>query len=155
MLAGLVAAPLMARAGERGLTAAGLLACAAGCALETSGVLPLVLGGAALVGGCIVAINVGGMTLVQRQTPGHLLGRVDAAVNAVVTVPQAASIAAGAAALAVADYRVLLAVMAAGLLAAAGYLARGPRVQPRPPAVDTGGNQQSTAGIGTMQPGVR
>ena len=76
-------------------------------------------------------------------------------MNTVVTVPQAASIAAGAAALAVADYRVLLAVMAAVLLAAAVYLARGPKVRPAPPAVDTGGNQQSSAGIDTMQPGVR
>lgn len=155
VLAGLLAARLMARAGERVLVAAGLLACAAGCALEASGLLPLVLGGAALMGGCIVAINVGGMTLVQRQTPGHLLGRVDAAVNALVTVPQAASIAVGAAALAVAGYRVLLAVMTAVLLAAAAYLARGPKVRPGPPAVDTGGDQQSSAGVDTMQLGVR
>jgi len=155
VLAGLLAARLMARAGERVLVAGGLLACAAGCALEASPLLALVIAGAALVGGCIVWINIGAITLIQHQTPGHLLGRVDGAVHALVTVPQAASIAAGAAAPAVAGYRVLLAVMTAVLLAAAAYLARGRRVRPAPPAVDTGGNQQSSAGVDTMQPGVR
>ncbi|MFI5066202.1 MAG: MFS transporter [Streptosporangiales bacterium] len=155
VLAGLLAAPVMARAGARTLITGGLLACAVGCAFEASAALALVIPGAALVGGCIVWINIGAITLIQHQTPGHLLGRVDAAVNTVVTVPQAASIAAGAAALAVAGYRVLLAVMTAVLLAAAAYLARGPKVRPAPSAVDTGGNQQSSAGIDTMQPGVR
>ena len=130
VLAGLLAAPVMVRAGAQTLITGGLLACAAGCAFEASAALALVIPGAALVGGCIVWINIGAITLIQHQTPGHLLGRVDAAVNMVVTVPQAASIAAGAAALAVADYRVLLAVMAAVLLAAAIYLARGPKVRP-------------------------
>jgi hypothetical protein len=80
---------------------------------------------------------------------------VDGAVNALVTGPQAASIAAGGAVLAVTGYRVLLAVMTAVLLAAAAYLARGRTVRPSRPAVDTGGNQQSSAGVDTMQPGVR
>jgi hypothetical protein len=51
---------------------------------------------------------------------------VDAAANVLVTVPQAVSIAVGAAAIAALDYRILLAVMAAVMLAAAGYLARVP-----------------------------
>ncbi len=84
------------------------------------------LAGGALLGVCIVWINVGAITLVQRQTPARLLGRVDAAANVLVTVPQAVSIAVGAAAVAVLGYRILLAVMAAVMLVAAGYLARVP-----------------------------
>jgi hypothetical protein len=41
-------------------------------------------------------------------------------------VPQAVSIAVGAAAIAVLDYRILLAVMAVVMLVAAGFLARVP-----------------------------
>ncbi|MGP7997394.1 MAG: MFS transporter [Streptosporangiaceae bacterium] len=123
---GLVAVPLMARTSERALADGGLLACALACLAEMTGQLAAVLAGGALLGVCIVWINVGGITLLQRRTPGRLLGRVDAAANVLITVPQAASIAVGAAVIAVLDYRILLAVMAAVMLAAAGYLARVP-----------------------------
>ncbi|HTT52414.1 MAG TPA: MFS transporter [Streptosporangiaceae bacterium] len=123
---GLAAAPLMARTSERALAGGGLLACALACLAELTGQLAVVLAGGALLGVCIVWINVGAVTLLQRRTPGRLLGRVDAAANVLVTVPQAGSIAVGAAVIAVLDYRILLAVMAAVMLAAAGYLARVP-----------------------------
>ncbi len=126
VLGGLLAAPVLARTSERLLVGSGLLACALSCLAATSGQLTLVLVGGALLGVCIVWINVGAITLVQRQTPARLLGRVDAAVNVLVTVPQAVSIAVGAAAIAVLDYRILLAVMAVVMLAAAGFLARVP-----------------------------
>jgi predicted MFS family arabinose efflux permease len=126
ILGGLLAAPVLARTSERLLVGTGLLACALSCLAAMTGQLVLVLAGGALLGVCIVWINVGAITLVQRQTPARLLGRVDAAANVLVTVPQAVSIAVGAAAIAVLDYRVLLAVMAAVMLAAAGYLARVP-----------------------------
>lgn len=123
---GLLAAPVLARTSERLLVGSGLLACALSCVAAATGWLALVLAGGALLGACIVWINVGAITLIQRQTPARLLGRVDAAANVLVTVPQAVSIAVGAAAIAVLDYRILLAVMAAVMLAAAGYLARVP-----------------------------
>jgi predicted MFS family arabinose efflux permease len=126
VLGGLLAAPVLARTSERLLVGSGLLACALSCLAATTGRLALVLAAGALLGVCIVWINVGAITLVQRQTPAGLLGRVDAAANVLVTVPQAISIAVGAAAIAVLDYRILLAVMAAVMLAAAGYLARVP-----------------------------
>ena len=126
VLGGLLAAPVLARTSERLLVGSGLLACALSCLAATTGRLALVLAAGALLGVCIVWINVGAITLVQRQTPARLLGRVDAAANVLVTVPQAISIAVGAAAIAVLDYRILLAVMAAVMLAAAGYLARVP-----------------------------
>jgi MFS transporter len=123
---GLLAAPVLARTSERLLVGSGLVACALSCLAAMTGQLALVLAGGALLGVCIVWINVGAITLVQRQTPAQLLGRVDAAANVLVTVPQAVSIAVGAAAIAVLDYRILLAVMAAVMLAAAGFLARVP-----------------------------
>ncbi len=126
VLGGLLAAPAMARTSERLLVGGGLLACALSCLAAMTGRLALVLAGGALLGVCIVWINVGAITLVQRQTPARLLGRVDAAANVLVTVPQAVSIAVGAAAIAVLDYRILLAVMAAVMLVAAGFLARVP-----------------------------
>ena len=126
VLGGLLAAPVLARTSERLLVGSGLLACALSCLAATTGRLALVLAAGALLGVCIVWINVGAITLVQRQTPAGLLGRVDAAANVLVTVPQAISIAVGAAVIAVLDYRILLAVMAAVMLAAAGYLARVP-----------------------------
>ncbi len=158
VLAGVAAAPLMTRAGPRTLVTGGLLACAAGCAILATPALPLVLAGSVLVGGCIAWINIGAITLVQQHTPGHLLGRVNAAANTMVTVPQAVSIAAGAAALAVLDYRLLLTVMTVVLLAAGGYLARGPRARrlpARPDTLrhqppDTRSNQQSSAEMDIM-----
>ena len=54
--------------------------------------------------------------------PADLLGRVDAALTIAVTVPQTASIAL----VAVVDYRLLLAVMAAVLVISVVYLMGGP-----------------------------
>jgi len=61
-----------------------------------------------------------------RRIPADLLGRVDAALTIAVTVPQTASIALGAALVAVVDYRLLLAVMAAVLVISVVYLMGGP-----------------------------
>jgi len=120
---GALAGPVMRRTGERALIAAGLAACAAAALLLITASLPLVLAASAAVGLCIVWINVGAITLIQRRTPGDLLGRVDAALEFAIIVPQAASIAAGAALIAVVNYRVLLVAMAAGIGFSAGYLA--------------------------------
>ena len=120
---GALAAPVMRRAGERALVAAGLAACAAAALLLITGWLPLVLAASAALGLCIVWINVGAITLIQRCTPADLLGRVDAALEFAIIVPQAASIAVGAALIAVVSYRILLLVMAAVIGFSAGYLA--------------------------------
>jgi MFS family permease len=129
LVGGALAAPVMRRAGERALVAAGLAACAAGALLLITAWLPLVLAASAALGLCIVWINVGAVTLIQRRTPGDLLGRVDAALEFAIIVPQAASIAVGAALIATVSYRVLLAVMAAVIAFSACYLAAG-REQP-------------------------
>ena len=118
-----LAAPVMRRAGESALIAAGLAACAVAALLLITAWLPLVLVAMAAIGLCIVWINVGAITLIQRCTPADLLGRVDAALEFAIIVPQAASIAAGAALIAVVGYRILLLAMGAVIGFSAGYLA--------------------------------
>jgi MFS family permease len=115
----------MRRAGERALVAAGLVACAGGALLLITAWLPLVLAASAALGLCIVWINVGAITLIQRRTPADLLGRVDAALEFAIIVPQAASIAVGAALIAVVNYRILLLAMAGVIAFSAGYLVSG------------------------------
>jgi predicted MFS family arabinose efflux permease len=119
---GILAGPVMRRTSERALVAGGLTACAATALLLITAVLPLVLVASAMLGVCIVWINVGAITLIQRRTPGVLLGRVDAALEFAVTVPQAVSIAAGAALIAVVSYRILLLAMATVIGFSAAYL---------------------------------
>lgn len=123
LIGGALAAPVMRRTSERALMAGGLAACAAAALLLITGSLPLVLLAMAGVGLCVVWINVGAVTLIQRRTPGPLLGRVDAALEFAVVVPQAASIALGAALIAAVNYRILLVAMAVVIGFSAAYLA--------------------------------
>jgi MFS family permease len=123
LVGGALAAPVMRRSSERVLMAGGLAACAVAALLLITGSLPLVLAAMAGVGLCVVWINVGAVTLIQRRTPGPLLGRVDAALEFAVVVPQAASIALGAALIAAVNYRILLLAMAAVIGFSAVYLA--------------------------------
>jgi MFS family permease len=123
LIGGALAARVMRRTSERALMAGGLAACAASTLLLTTGSLPLVLVAMAGIGLCVVWINVGAVTLIQRRTPGPLLGRVDAALEFAIVVPQAASIALGAALIAAVNYRILLLAMAAVIGFSAVYLA--------------------------------
>jgi len=126
---GAMAAPVMRRTGERALVALALAVAAAACLLLILPSLPVVLAAMGLLGVGIVWVNVGAITLIQRRTPPALLGRVDAALTIAITVPQTASIALGAALVAVVDYRLLLATMAVVIVAAAAYLAGWPRAR--------------------------
>jgi len=126
---GAMAAPVMRRTGERTLVALALAVAAAACLLLILPSLPVVLAAMGLLGVGIVWVNVGAITLIQRRTPPALLGRVDAALTIAITVPQTASIALGAALVAVVDYRLLLATMAVVIVAAAAYLAGWPRAR--------------------------
>jgi MFS family permease len=121
-----VAGPVMRRTSERALVAGGLASCAAAALLLLTAALPVVLIGCAALGLCVVWVNVGAITLIQLHTPGALIGRVDAAINFAIVVPQAASIAVGAALIAVLNYRILLLAMATVIAASATYLAWGP-----------------------------
>ena len=114
--------PLMQRTSERTMIAAGLLTCAGSFLLLTAGLLPVVLAACALLGISLIWIDVAAITLLQRRTPPALIGRVDSALTLAGSVPQALSIAAGAALVAIVNYRVLLVVMAVVIAASAAYL---------------------------------
>jgi MFS family permease len=120
---GLLAAPVLRRTSERALIAGGLAACAVSALLLITPLVPVVGLASAGLGLCIVWINVGAVTLIQRRTPPELIGRVDAALEFAIVVPQAASIALGAALIAAVNYRILLLAMAAVIGFSAVYLA--------------------------------
>jgi MFS family permease len=78
----------------------------------------------------IVAFN----TLLQRQTPGRLMGRVSTTVEVLTTTPQALSIALGALLVTVLDYRAIFVAMALGTVLAVAYVLTALRGRLRPPA---------------------
>jgi MFS family permease len=119
---GLAAMRLARRQGERTLVVTGLLLIAAGtAALLAPGLLPALAGTVVIGLGAPVAV-VGLFTALQRHTPPALQGRVAAAADTMITVPQVLSIALGAALVSVLDYRVLLAGMALVVAASGGWL---------------------------------
>lgn len=132
---GLVAARVVRRLGERGTVVAGvlLLAAAMGGLLVLTLLAPVpepwglvALGVGLAVGGLgIPWIVVGASTYRMRVTPRELQGRTSAAMNVAFNLPQTVVTMLGAAALAVVDYRVLIAVSVVVLLGAAA-LGRAP-----------------------------
>ena len=80
------------------------------------------LGATAVMGAGIPVVIVAYNTLLQKQTPGRLMGRVSTATEVLITTPQALSIAVGALLVTLLDYRLIFAVMCAGTAAAAVYL---------------------------------
>ena len=138
VIGGPTAAPLIRRIGEARLIAAGMLLAATGALLETPPVLASVLAGAICFGAAIPWLVVGLITLGQRLTPPELQGRVYAAFDTIITVPQTASIALGAGLIATTGYRPLLLTMTTVMALAAVYLlsrpiASGERVTPSSP----------------------
>jgi hypothetical protein len=80
-----------------------------------------------LVAGPIAGIGVswaivGFSTALQMRTPLVIQGRVSAAADLTLSVAQAASIGTGALLSTLVDYRILFGVMAAVVLASAGFL---------------------------------
>jgi MFS family permease len=84
--------------------------------------LLLVLPTAVLTGVGLPYVIVGINTLMQRVTPGELMGRVSAATEALISGPQAISIAVGAILVEQLPFRVLFVIMAVVSAASAAYL---------------------------------
>jgi MFS family permease len=116
------AARIDRRAGELALAALGMGLTSAGALLMISASLPVVLAGKVLFGAGVPWIVVGAVTLLQRRTPDRLQGRVYSAADLLLGAPQTASIAAGAALLAVVGYRWLLVAEAVVVGLAGAYL---------------------------------
>ncbi|MEU5937952.1 MFS transporter [Micromonospora sp. NPDC047548] len=125
LLGGVASAALVRRLGELGTVGVGVTAIAAGTLALVRPALALALLASVLIGLGLPVALVGTMTLVQRRTPAHLVGRVSAALDALISGPQAVAIGAGALLVGLVDYRVLYGVTAAVLAGAAGYLVTG------------------------------
>jgi hypothetical protein len=84
--------------------------------------LPLVAVGVAVAGFGVSWFIVGLMTAIQVRTPLRLQGRVSSAADLIISTPQTASIAVGAALIAVVDYRVLVVAESVAVTFCAAYL---------------------------------
>lgn len=122
VLAGLTAARLARRIGDGLLVAAGMASFGLGALLQTVPSVAVVATGMVLCGASMPWIAIGLTTIGFRHTPPELVGRVYAGFTVVMTVPQLIAMAAGAALIAVVDFRVVLLTMALTVAAAAGYL---------------------------------
>lgn len=128
LLGGLSAAKTVRAIGEIGTVAVGI---SLFLPLIVTSLWPsvwLVMPTAAIGGLGLPWIIVGLVTLMQRVTPGELMGRVSAAMDAFISGPQALSIAAGAVLVEQLPFRVLLVVMAVVSGASAIYLWTGRRL---------------------------
>lgn len=119
---GVTAASVLHRVGEVRLVGSGLalFAFADLCLIAPSLPIVLVAGPAAGIG--VSWAIVGFSTALQTRTPLAIQGRVSAAADLTLSVAQATSIATGALLSTFVDYRILFVVMAAVVLASAGYL---------------------------------
>jgi MFS family permease len=118
---GLTASRLVRRLGEVAATATGLAAMALSTAVVAlARDLTVVFAGVVILGIAIPWTFVAFTTLMQRRTPGHLIGRVSATVDVVLSTPQAVSLALGSLLVSLLDYRtifwIIAAVMTAGAL---------------------------------------
>lgn len=123
LISGLLSSRVIRRTGEPRAIALGLALLALGVGGVAAGtqVWHLVIAVAVLGAGIplmIVAYN----TLLQRQTPSRLMGRVSTATEVLITTPQALSIAVGALLVTLIDYRLIFTMMAVGTALAAVYL---------------------------------
>ncbi|SCL19162.1 Na+/melibiose symporter [Micromonospora nigra] len=130
LVGGLLSPAVVRRAGEVGTLAAGVAFF--GPAALALAYPNLWLGFAAvLMAGVSLPLTMVGLhTLIQRRTPGALLGRVAAASEAVVSGPQALSIGGGALLVGVVDYRLLFALIGVLTLLAGAYLWHGRQLSP-------------------------
>jgi MFS family permease len=119
---GVTAAAVLRRVGEVHLVGIGLAAFAVAdlCLIAPS--LTVVLVAGPLAGFGVAWAIVGFSTALQTRTPLAIQGRVSAAADLTLSVAQATSIATGALLSTMIDYRILFVVMAAVVLASAGYL---------------------------------
>ncbi|WP_316527973.1 MFS transporter [Kitasatospora brasiliensis] len=131
VLAALTAGWACRRIGEGRAVGIALLIMAVGAVLLMAPTAWLVFPGIVMAGFSLPWAIVGVVTLLQRTTPKDMLGRVYGSFDLFTSTPLAVSIAAGSALIAPLGYRLLLAVMAAGVAVPALYLMTRPEQKER------------------------
>jgi MFS family permease len=121
---GLASSAVVKRIGEVATSVVGLAAIVVGIlVMAATHHFTVVCLAAAIFGAAIPLAIVALMTLVQRRTPQAVMGRVSAAVEVVMAVPQAVSLAVGALLVVVLSYRQIFVIMAAVTALGAAYIA--------------------------------
>lgn len=124
VLGGLVVSRLVKTYGEIAVAILGLAAMALGSAgIAAAPTLPVVLAFTTMLGLSLPFVMVSYMTLLQRRTPQRVIGRVSAAVEVVLTTPQAVSLALGSLLVVLIEWRMIFAIKAMVIAVAASYVA--------------------------------
>ncbi|MFF0341025.1 MFS transporter [Kribbella sp. NPDC004875] len=114
---GLTASRAVRRLGEVAVCAAGLTALAVATVVCIAApTIAVVLVGAAICGVGLPWTFISFTTLMQRRSPGHLIGRVSTAVEVLVSTPQAISLALGSLLVSLLSYRQIFAIIAVVIL---------------------------------------
>ncbi len=153
VIGGVVVGATMRKIGEFPTIAWSLVAIGVGVGLLAWATLAIVLVSAVAIGIAVSFYNVAFVTLIQRRTDVTMQGRVMSAVEAVFTVPYAASIAAGAILISVVSFRTIYLVQAVLFLAIAGYLTVTARDRLRRPTPSPGRRRRRARGRSTSRDG--
>jgi MFS family permease len=122
ILGGVTVAALMRRLGDLRVAGLGVLTLGLGDGALLVPRLAVIAPAASIAGVGVVWAVVALATAYQRRSPSVLQGRVSAAANMLLSVPQTISIALGALLVTLIDYRLEIAIMTAATLLAAAYL---------------------------------
>lgn len=150
---GLTAGRVLRRLGDARLTGLGIALFGCGDLAMLAPRVTVVLAGLVVAGLGLSWSVVGFGTAVQRRTPAALQGRVYAATDALVTIPQTISIALGAALSTLVDYRAMIVALATVMGACGLILLRRSGSQALDPEALTTANAGATAA--RAQPGPR
>jgi MFS family permease len=113
VVGGLTASRWVRRLGETGAVVVGLALLAGSLAVvAATSTLGVMLAAVVPLGYSVPVLFIAFTTLMQRRTPQALMGRVSAAVEVVMGVPQAVSLAIGALLVTIVSYHVIFGVMA-------------------------------------------
>jgi MFS family permease len=123
VIGGVIVGASMRKIGEFATITWALVAIGVGVGILVWPTLAIVLVSAMAIGIAVSFYNVAFTTLMMRRTDVAMQGRVNSAIEAVFTVPYAASIAAGAVLISVVSFRTIYAAQAVMFFAIAGYLA--------------------------------
>ncbi|WP_405661873.1 MFS transporter [Streptomyces sp. NBC_00079] len=123
---GLLSGPALRLLGERRFAACGIALTAGAVALRAVPSDPVTLACSAASGVGLPCVLIAALTAVQRETPDALLGRTAATANTLMFTPNVIGLALGALLVELADYRLLLLILGAGLLATAALLFHSP-----------------------------